>query len=262
MTDLTISLLQADLHWEERDANLAMLEEMIWSIESTDIIVLPEMFTTGFSMNPEKLSEPPGGHTFKWMRQMATQKNAAVVGSYIVREKGAYFNRLYFVKPSGQAEQYDKKHLFNLAEEGDHYTAGVERTIVEYKGWRVLPLICYDLRFPVWSRSQRSDDRTYEYDLVLYVANWPDTRVNSWDALLRARAVENLAFSVGVNRIGADGVGKNYNGHSAAYNFLGDTLAFSEGESAVLSCQLSAADLLGYRQEFPFQDDSDSFVIQ
>lgn len=261
MKDLRISLIQADLHWEERDANLAMFEEMIWASEETDLIVLPEMFTTGFSMNPQKLSELPGGHTFKWMRQMASQKKVAIVGSYIVRDQGKYFNRLYFVHPTGEAQHYDKKHLFNLATEGDHYAAGNERLIVEYLGWKIHPLICYDLRFPVWARSKKTPEATYEYDLILYVANWPDTRVNAWDALLKARAIENLSYAIGVNRVGKDGVGKNYNGHSAAYHALGSQLVFSENNVEVLSCVLSAAELEGYRRDFPFQQDADSFQI-
>ncbi len=261
MKDLTISLFQADLHWEEIDANLAMFEEMIWSIDHTDLIVLPEMFTTGFSMNAEKLAEPPGGKTFKWMRQMATQRQVAVTGSYMIKEGGKYYNRLYFVYPDGSSEQYDKKHLFNLADEGDAFTPGTKRNIIEYKGWRIHPMICYDLRFPVWARSRKAEDQMYEYDLLLYVANWPDTRVNAWDALLKARAIENLSYCAGVNRIGTDQALKNYNGHSAAYSPLGAELAFSEDESAILTATLSVEELQDYRKNFPFQADADNFSI-
>ena len=260
MKDLTISLIQADLHWEEIDANLAMFEEMIWSIDQTDLIILPEMFTTGFSMNAEKLAEPPGGKTFKWMRQLATQRNAAITGSYIIRDQGNYYNRLYFVFPDGSSEQYDKKHLFNLAAEGETYTPGTERLIVDYKGWKIHPLICYDLRFPVWARSVKKDGQLYEYDLVLYVANWPDTRVNAWDTLLQARAIENQAYSAGVNRVGKDGSEKNYNGHSAIYSPKGIERAFSDKE-AILTVQLSAQELLTYRKGFPFQADADGFEL-
>lgn len=262
MKDLTISLIQADLHWEEIDANLAMFEEMIWSIDQTDLIVLPEMFTTGFSMNAKSNSEPPGGKTFKWMRQMATQRGVALTGSYIVKEKGSCYNRLHFVYPDGSSKQYDKKHLFNLAEEGEHYTAGTERLILEYKGWRIHPLICYDLRFPVWSRSRKSEQSIYEYDLLLYVANWPDTRVNAWDTLLKARAIENLSYCAGVNRIGEDGVPKSYNGHSGIYSPKGDELAYSENKEEVLTVTLSADELHSYRRDFPFQEDADSFKIE
>ncbi len=262
MNDLNVSLIQASLHWEEIDANLAMFEEMIWSIEDTDLIILPEMFTTGFSMNPEKLAEPPGGKTIKWMRQMATQRNAAVTGSYMIKDGGKYFNRLYFVYPDGNSLSYDKKHLFNLADEGDYYTPGEERLILEYKGWKIHPLICYDLRFPVWARSKRTRERLFEYDLLIYVANWPDTRVNAWDTLLKARAIENQACSIGVNRIGEDGVGKNYNGHSAAYSAKGEELAFSANEEKILSASFSVAELTDYRRDFPFQKDSDHFDLK
>lgn len=257
--DLTISLIQADLYWEQIDANLAMFEELIWSIDKTDLVVLPEMFTTGFSMNAEKLAEPSGGKTFKWMRQMATQRQVAITGSYIVKESGQYFNRLFFVYPDGSSNQYDKKHLFNLADEGDTYTAGTDRLILEYKGWKIHPLICYDLRFPVWARSRKSDESLYEYDLLLYVANWPDTRVNAWDGLLTARAIENLSYCVGVNRIGVDGVSKNYNGHSGAYSPKGDQLLFSENEEQVLTTTLSFEEITSYRKDFPFQADADDF---
>ncbi|MEP1035451.1 amidohydrolase [Ekhidna sp.] len=259
MQDLTISLIQADLHWEEIDANLAMFEEMIWSIERTDLIVLPEMFTTGFTMNAEKLAEPPGGKTFKWLRQMAAQCKVAVTGSYIVKEGGQYYNRLYFVYPDGTSQIYDKKHLFNLAEEGETFTPGQERLILEYKGWKIHPLICYDLRFPVWARSRKTDEALYEYDLVLFVANWPDTRINAWDALLQARAIENLSFCAGVNRIGKDEASKGYNGHSGAYSPKGEALAFSEGEEKILTVSLSATDMQTYRENFPFQSDADDF---
>lgn len=261
MDDLTISLIQADLHWEEIDANLAMFEEYIWSIDHTDLIVLPEMFTTGFSMEAKKLSEPPGGNTFKWMRQMATQKNSAITGSYIIREGGQYFNRLYFVYPDGSSKQYDKKHLFTLAGEEQTYTSGTSRLILAYKGWKIHPMICYDLRFPVWARSQKQDTTSYEYDLLLYVANWPDTRVNAWDALLKARAIENLSFCAGVNRIGTDGYPKDYTGHSSLYDFAGHQLAFSENNAEILTIELKADDLLKFRNRFGFQEDADTFEL-
>ncbi len=258
MDDLKISLVQADLHWEQHDANLAMFEEMIWNIEQTDLIVLPEMFTTGFSMNAKELAEPVGGKTFKWMRQMAKQKKAAIVGSHIVKEGPNYFNRLYFVHPDGSSEQYDKKHLFALAGENEPYTAGKDRLIITYKGWRICPLICYDLRFPVWARSQRSEKELYEYDLLLYVANWPGARINAWDSLLTARAIENLSYCAGVNRIGTDGLSKDYPGHTAAYSFLGERLGFATEEN-VMNVRLSASELNSYREKFPFQEDADAF---
>ncbi|WP_424962282.1 amidohydrolase [Ekhidna sp.] len=262
MNDLTISLIQADLHWEEIDANLAMFEEMIWSIDGSDLIVLPEMFTTGFSMNAEKLAEPPGGKTFKWMRQMATQQKVAVTGSVIIKDQGEFYNRLYFVYPDGSSQQYDKKHLFNLAAEGETYTSGKERVILEYEGWKIHPMICYDLRFPIWARSRKTMDQTYEYDLLLYVANWPDTRVNAWDTLLKARAIENLSYCAGVNRIGTDGFPKEYNGHSGIYSPKGDELAFSDNKEQILTVTLSAEELQTYRRDFPFQEDADDFTLK
>lgn len=261
MKDLKVSLIQADLYWEEIDANLGMFEEKIWDIdEDTDLIVLPEMFTTGFSMNAEKLAEPPGAKTFKWMRQMASQKKAAITGSYIIKDGKEYFNRLFFVFPDGSSNQYDKRHTFNLAGEGEVYKAGSDRLIVEYKGWRICPLICYDLRFPVWSRSIRTKEELYEYDLLLYVANWPDGRINAWDALLKARAIENHAFCAGVNRIGTDKFPKEYPGHSAMYSFNGEKLSFSK-EEGIFIVTLSVTELHQYRKQFPFQEDGDGFEI-
>ena len=261
MSDLTISLIQTDIHWEEPDANLAMFEEKIWTInEATDVIVLPEMFTTGFSMNAENLAEPAGGKTFKWLRQMATQKNAAVTGSYMVKERDQYFNRLCFVYPNGFSEHYDKKHLFTLAGEGDTYTSGSERLIVEYKGWRICPMICYDLRFPVWARSRKSGDNVHEYDLLIYVANWPDARIDAWNALLKARAIENSAFCAGLNRTGTDAVSKGYPGHSAVYSFKGEEIMFSATDK-LMTVKLSYATLMEFRERFPFQNDADEFTM-
>lgn len=261
MKDLIISLIQSDLHWEEIEANLGMFEEKIWEIEQdTDLIVLPEMFTTGFSMNAEELAEPPGAKTFKWMRQMASQKKAAITGSYIVKDGDDYFNRLYFVMPDGSTKHYDKRHTFNLAGEGEKYSKGNEKIIINYKGWKICPLICYDLRFPVWARSVKTKEELYEYDFLLYVANWPDTRIIAWDALLKARAIENHAYCVGVNRIGTDAFPKDYPGHSAVYSFNGDELSFSKEED-ILTITLSASDLQQYRERFPFQEDGDEFEI-
>lgn len=261
MEDLTISLIQSDLHWEQVEANLAMFEEKIWSIKGpTDLIILPEMFTTGFSMNASKMAEPVGGKTFKWLRQMAKQKNAAITGSYIVKEGNDYFNRLYFVYPDGSSEHYDKKHLFTLAREHESYTAGKERLILTFKGWRIHTMICYDLRFPVWARSQKNPSDDYEYDLLLYVANWPSARVNAWDTLLKARAIENLAFCAGVNRIGMDPFPKYYPGHSAVYSYKGDELVFSSDDQ-ILTTTLSANALKEFRTKFPFQADADTFDL-
>lgn len=261
MEDLKISLIQADLYWETIEANLAMFEEKIWQIsEPTDLIVLPEMFTTGFSMHPKKLAEPVNSKTFRWMKQQAAQTKAVIVGSYIVREGHDFYNRLYAVYPDGNAFHYDKKHLFALAGEGGEYSAGSKRLIVNVKGWRVLPLVCYDLRFPVWSRSQKTEGELYEYDLLLYVANWPKPRINAWDTLLAARAIENIAYCAGVNRIGTDGTETAYVGHSAVYNYKGDRIGFSETED-IINVTLSASELSSFRERFPFQADADRFSL-
>lgn len=261
MGNLTISLIQADLHWESTEANLAMFEEKIWQIEEpVDLIVLPEMFSTGFSMDPEKLAEPVNSKTIRWMKQQAAQTKAVVVGSYIIREGRAYYNRLYVVYPDGAAEYYDKKHLFALAGEGESYQPGLSRLIVDVKGWKILPLICYDLRFPVWARSRKSRQNLYEYDLLLYVANWPKPRINAWDTLLAARAIENLSYCAGVNRIGTDGYNAEYNGHTAVYDFKGERMGYTEAEE-IITITLSSADLHAFRQRFPFQADADEFAL-
>lgn len=259
MTDLHIALIQSPLYWENIDANLAMFEEKIWQISGpADLIVLPEMFSTGFSMNARILAEPVNSKTFRWMKQQAAQTKAVITGSYIVREGNQFFNRLYAVFPDGGSYHYDKKHLFAIAGEGKDYTGGKDRLVFELKGWKIMPLICYDLRFPVWARSGSGDTGTYEYDLLLYVANWPRPRIHAWDTLLTARAIENTAYCAGVNRLGEDGVGAEYIGHSAVYDYKGEQMTFSEQEE-ILQATLIYADLLSFRERFPFQKDADAF---
>lgn len=257
MNNLRIALIQSDIHWHEIGANLAMFEEKIWQIKNeVDVILLPEMFQTGFTMEHQGLAEPMNFTTFKWMKQMAAQKNAAVCGSYIVKEDGKVFNRLLWMQPDGQYHTYDKRHLFRMANEHEHFDMGSEKLIVEWRGWKICPMVCYDLRFPVWSRNVN-----LAYDLLLYVANWPAVRVNAWDTLLEARAIENVSYSVGLNRVGSDGVGIEYNGHSAAYSPKGEQLAFSEKEE-ILYVDLSADMLLAFREKFPAQLDADKFEIK
>ncbi len=257
MEHLRLALIQSDIYWHQIDANLAMFEEKIWQInEPADIIVLPEMFQTGFTMEHEGLSEPMNLTTFKWMKQMAAQKNAAVTGSYIVKEGGKTFNRLVWMQPDGQYKTYDKRHLFRMADEHKHFAEGMDRLVVEWKGWKICPLICYDLRFPVWSRNVNLD-----YDLLLYVANWPAVRVNAWDTLLKARAMENVAYSVGLNRVGKDGKDIEYNGHTGAYSPKGEELAFSTDEE-IIHVTLSKESLDSFRKKFPAHLDADQFSIQ
>ncbi len=256
MQDLKLTLIQSDIHWHQIEANLAMFEEKIWQIEGeTDIIVLPEMFSTGFTMETS-LAEPMNLTTFKWMKQMAAQTGAVVTGSFIVKDDGQAYNRLIWMQPDGVFMEYDKRHLFRMADEHNHFDFGKDRIVVEWKGWKICPLVCYDLRFPVWSRNLN-----LEYDVLLYVANWPAVRVSAWDALLKARAIENVSYAVGLNRVGDDGNGIPYNGHSAAYSPKGETLVFSDQEE-LISLTLNAKDLFNFREKFPAHLDADGFEIK
>ncbi|MEQ8517898.1 MAG: amidohydrolase [Cytophagales bacterium] len=258
MQNLKISLIQTHLHWEDPIANLAHLEEKIWQIDKeTDLIVLPEMFSTGFSMDTKKLAEPMNLHSFKWMQKMAAQKKCVITGSLIIKEKGHNYNRLIWMRPDGTYAQYDKRHLFTFASESDYFSAGKERLMTELKGWKILPQICYDLRFPVWSRNLKSNP----YDLLIYVANWPETRISAWNALLKARALENASYSIGLNRIGMDGKGLSYSGNSAAYDFLGNALLELKNEDGIFNIELSHDKLIAYRKKFPLLEDQDQFKI-
>ena len=215
------------------------------------------MFTTGFSMNQISIAETMGGPTIKWMVTTAKINRMELVGSVVIKENAQYFNRLFFIHPNGHIETYDKRHLFTLAKENDQYTSGEERLIVFYKGWRICPLICYDLRFPVWSRN------TNEYDLLVYVANWPSIRIHAWDTLLKARAIENMSYCIGVNRVGKDENGYEYNGHTAIYNFLGEKLSRTiEWKENILQCVVSKNELQKIRQKLNFLEDQDAFKIE
>lgn len=264
MQDLKISLIQSDLHWEDIEANLAMFEEKIWQIgNTTDVIVLPEMFTTGFTMASHKYAEHMNMRTFKWMKQMADQTGALVLGSYIVTVHGRYYNRLLWMEPGGQFKTYDKRHLFRMAEEHKTYAQGESLLISTWKGWRICPLVCYDLRFPVWSRNRWDyNSRKLSYDLMIYVANWPVTRIDAWDTLLKARAIENLSYVVGVNRIGQDGNGIEYNGHSAIISPKGEPIFINEGMETTRTIELSANSLQAFRDRFPAYMDADEFTIE
>lgn len=258
MQDLTITLIQSDLHWEDTTANLAMFEEKIWEIRaSTDLIVLPEMFTTGFTMNAKALAEPMNLTTFKWLKQQAAQTGAVVTGSYIVQEQGHYYNRLIWMQPNGQYDCYDKRHLFRMADEHQTYSAGGKRLIKEIKGWRICPLVCYDLRFPAWSRNLGN-----VYDLLIYVANWPQARSHAWNILLQARAIENLAYVAGVNRVKEDGKGHSYSGGSALIDFRGQQLFYQQNEEIIHTQTLSKGALVEFREKFPAFMDSDEFEIK
>ncbi|MFT5617356.1 MAG: omega-amidase [Arenicella sp.] len=255
--NIRISLIQSNLHWQEREANLAMFEEKIWGIEGgTDLIVLPEMFNSGFTIEVEKVAEPMNLTTFKWMKQQASQTKAAIVGSFVVMEKGSYYNRLIWMFPDGSFQSYDKRHLFRMENEHKTFSLGKSKLIVEWKGWRFCPLICYDLRFPVWSRN-----KSLEYDCLIYVANWPASRISAWETLLQARAIENLSYCVGVNRVGEDGNGIAYNGESNIIDFKGNELLEKDGNEEIKSIELNLGELHAYRKKFPAHQDADAFEL-
>jgi omega-amidase len=250
---LKITLVQHDPLWRSVSANLERLSQKIEAVkEQTDLILLPEMFSTGFDMHPEIMAEKMDGSAVHWMQKYAQEKNTAIAGSLIINDKGRYFNRFIFVHPSGNLVHYDKKHLFHFAGEDRVYTPGTNRLLFEYKGWKISPFICYDLRFPVWSRN------TENYDVALYVANWPKTRIAAWNVLLKARAIENQSYCVGVNRVGTDGNGHEYNGHSQVIDPLGAVLQRSEIEE-VFTVTLDKKNLKHIRQSFPFLKDRDRF---
>lgn len=258
MQDLTVTIIQSSLHWQNSWANLAMFEEKIWKIEEkTDLIILPEMFTTGFTMNAMEHAEPMNLTSFKWMRQMAEQTGAVITGSIIIKEENHFYNRLIWMQPDGLFSFYDKRHLFRMAEEHKTYSSGEKKLITKLKGWNICPLICYDLRFPTWSRNVDQ-----EYDLLIFVANWPEARRHPWRVLLQARAIENLSYVIGVNRVKEDGKGIPYSGDSAIINFKGEHL-FECSEKEIIHTQtLSYADLKVFREKFPAHLDADEFIIK
>ncbi|EON77644.1 Omega amidase [Lunatimonas lonarensis] len=263
MKDLKLAAIQSDLYWHNKTANLSMFEEKIWQIgEQVDLIVLPEMFTTGFTMDVANMSEPMNLDACKWLKAMASQTKAVVTGSVIVREKDLFFNRLLWATPEGELTFYDKRHLFRMAGEDSHFSMGTEMPVFQVKGWNVLPQICYDLRFPVWSRNRVSQQGDFGYDLSLYIASWPGSRVQAWDILLKARAVENWCYTLGVNRVGVDGNGIAYLGHSAVYDFKGSTLGFVGTQEQTLLVTLDASSLLDYRDKFPAWKDADDFELK
>lgn len=261
MSTLTLTILQTNLHWEDKAANLQMLEEKILSInEKTEIILLPEMFSTGFSMKPEQLAETMEGETVQWMKRMAAQKRAILAGSVIIEENGHYYNRLVWMLPNGQYGVYDKRHRFAYAGEDERYTAGSKRLIASVKGWKINLLVCYDLRFPVWARQQGAAAEP-EYDLLVYVANWPERRSLAWKTLLQARAIENQCYVAGVNRTGDDGNQIRYNGGSMVIDPLGEILYHKEQEEDIFTITLEKQHLQSVREKFPFWKDADHFTI-
>ena len=253
---MKIALVQAPLVWENPIANRKYFEGKIISIiENIDLIVLPEMFASGFTMNPKAVAEPMQGETVLWLQSLAKAKNLAITGSLVIEENGKFYNRLVFVFPSGEIKTYDKKHLFTLAGEHETYTSGTNKIIIEYKGFKICPLICYDLRFPVFARN------TEDYDVLIFVANWPKLRINAWDALLKARSIENMCYTIGVNRIGEDQNQNSYSGRSQAIDFMGNYLIEPQENEGVFITTFNKKSLLESRNKFGFLNDSDSFVL-
>lgn len=253
---LKITVLQTHLHWENAVANRTHFTTMIDAIsQETQLIVLPEMFTTGFSMNASQLAETMQGETINWMKNVAQSKNAALCGSLIITENNKYYNRFLFVHPSGEIQYYDKRHTFNMAGEGEVFECGKAPVVVDYLGWKLCLQVCYDLRFPVFARNSSN------YDALLYVANWPKTRIAAWDTLLKARAIENMSYVIGVNRIGLDGNGLEYVGHSGVYDVLGAEIAFAKAQQKSITATLSKLHITSTRTQLPFLQDGDSFTL-
>ena len=255
--ELKVALIQTKLFWESPEENRNHIEAKVSAIPSADLIILPEMFTSGFTMNASSVAESMDGDTISWLKQLAKDKEAALTGSLVISENGKYYNRLVFIEPSGKITTYDKRHTFTLAGEHEVYTAGTKKIIIDYEGWKICPLICYDLRFPVWARNVE------DYDLLVYVANWPKARINAWDALLKARAIENMSYCVGVNRVGLDGNNYEYTGHSGAYDVLGNRLDhISENQESTEIISLNKEHIKKYRDKLGFLDDRDDFNLE
>lgn len=262
MSSLTITTIQSSLFWEEKPANLHMLEQKINSIaEKTEIVVLPEMFSTGFSMNPKLLAETMEGETVQWMKRISRENSIVLTGSIIIEENGAFYNRLIWMLPNGDYGHYDKRHLFAYAEEDKHYSPGNKRLIASVKGWKVNLQVCYDLRFPVWARQQYKGKEP-EYDILVYVANWPERRSHAWKTLLCARAIENQCYVVGVNRVGTDGNNIYHSGNSLIIDPSGQVLYHMAEEEDVFTITLQKEKLEEVRARFPFWRDADTFNIE
>lgn len=253
---MKIAIIQTELIWENPLENRSHLAQKITGfMEDVDLIVLPEMFSSGFTMDAKKIAETMQGETVTWLQHMAKAKNCAITGSLAIKENGNYYNRLIFVHPNGVIQHYDKRHLFTLAGEEKVYSKGNKRLIIDYKGWKICPLICYDLRFPVFARN------TENYDLLLYVANWPEIRIQAWDILLKARAVENMSYVIGVNRVGKDENNNHYNGHSQAIDFLGNEVLEPQVTDGVFIVELDKKQLERNRKKFGFLNDQDEFKL-
>jgi omega-amidase len=261
---LKIAAIQTDLLWENPDANRNRFTKILSDAGSADLYVLPEMFTTGFTMNALAMAELyEDSSTIKWMKLQAKEKQAAIAGSLIIKDKGRFYNRFAFVTPDGLVSFYDKRHLFRMAKENDSYSPGNARCVVNWKGFRILLQVCYDLRFPVWSRNVVDEQNRFLYDAILYVANWPSPRISAWDTLLKARAIENISYVVGVNRVGQDAKGNSYNGHSACVDFMGNVEAEAEKDQpTIIYSTWDKAELVKFREKFPAWMDADDFSVK
>lgn len=255
--ELHIVGIQADLVWENPTENIAFFNKQIHNLsDDIDLVVLPEMFTTGFTMHPEKVAEKMNGVSVSWMQKIAKEKQIAICGSLVISEEDKFYNRLVFVHPSGKFETYNKRHSFTLAGEDKAYTSGSEKLIVNFKGWKICPLICYDLRFPVWTRN------TKNYDVLIFMANWPVTRIKAWETLLKARAIENMSYTIGINRTGKDANNYVYSGNSLAVDYLGEELfALAKNKVGIISATFYKDKQEEIRKKLGFLNDMDSFKI-
>lgn len=258
MHSLKISIVQTDIAWENKQENLRMLREKLHALRgTTEIVVLPEMFSTGFTMKSRELAEPVSGITVRILKELAADFQLALCGSFICSERSNYYNRAFFITPKGEEFYYDKRHLFRMGNEAEHFSAGNNKLIISYRGWNICLLVCYDLRFPVWSRNVN-----YEYDLLIYMASWPQARRLAWDTLLCARALENMCYVCGVNRIGVDGNKLIYNGGSVVFSAKGEVLAsVPDGEEGIETVSLSLISLQQLRDKFPVWKDADAFRL-
>lgn len=265
MQTLTISLLQSNLYWEDKEKNREQFQAKIALLpKETQVVILPEMFTTGFSMKPELLAETMEGESVAWLRNTAKQYRKIITGSLIIEEAGKYYNRLIWMLPNGTFYHYDKRHLFGYAGEDKHYTAGEKRLIVQVNGWKLCLQVCYDLRFPVWARQKPvagTEDGTGLYDMLIYVANWPQRRSLPWKALLQARAIENQCYTIGLNRVGNDGNDVYHSGDSSIIDPTGNIIWQQADEEAVLTYTFNKEDLDATREQFPFLNDADPFML-
>ncbi|MDC9722799.1 MAG: amidohydrolase [Urechidicola sp.] len=254
---LKIASFQVDIIWEDPIVNIERYTTMINSIDNdVDLVVLPEMFSTGFSMNPSNCAETMNGESVTWMKEIACQKQIAIMGTLAIKENNTYYNRLIFVHPNGEIETNNKRHLFSYGGEVKVYSAGKDKLIIDYNGWKICPMICYDLRFPVWTRN------TNDYDVLIFMANWPKPRIKAWDTLLKARAIENMCYTIAVNRVGVDGNQLEYIGHTQTIDMLGNVISESvENQEMIIKATLNKEELIATRNKFQFLNDQDSFEI-